>query len=198
MARFDGFVLLAEMRTGSNFLEESLNLFDGLTCHGEAFNPGFVGHHDRQELFGMDRVARDADPLELMRRIFERSEGIGGFRLFHDHAPEVLEAVLTNPRIAKLHLTRNPVDTYVSLKIANTTGQWRLTDERHRLGYLRDPENLDFRMLAGLPMEDLLDLLAAFEEAGFTDIIVRNMHADQAEALATIERLADVKRQLHI
>jgi len=37
--RFDCFVVFAEMRTGSNFLEANLNAFDGLTCHGEAFNP---------------------------------------------------------------------------------------------------------------------------------------------------------------
>ncbi|SDI81447.1 hypothetical protein [Aliiruegeria lutimaris] len=132
MARFDGFVLLAEMRTGSNHLEESLNQFDGLHCLGEVFNPDFVGHHDSQELFGMDRAARDADPLEMMRRVFEQADGIGGFRFFHDHDPAVLDAVLSEPRVAKIHLTRNPLDAYVSLKIANATGQWRLTNERHR------------------------------------------------------------------
>ncbi len=132
MARFDGFVLLAEMRTGSNFLEETLNLCPGLTCHGEAFNPTFLGHHNGQALFGMDKAARDADPLELMRRIFERTEGLGGFRFFHDHTPSVLEAILSEPRIAKLHLSRNPLDAYVSRKIASATGQWRLTNERHR------------------------------------------------------------------
>ncbi|NDR57463.1 hypothetical protein [Aliiruegeria sabulilitoris] len=132
MARFDGFVLLAEMRTGSNHLEESLNQFDGLICHGEVFNPAFLGHHDSHELYGMDVAARDADPLEMMRRVFERSDGIGGFRFFHDHDPAVLDAVLLDPKIAKIHLTRNPLDAYVSLKIANATGQWRLTNERHR------------------------------------------------------------------
>ncbi len=45
---------------------------------------------------------------------------------------------------------------------------------------------------------EVADMMAAFEEAGYTDIIVRNMHTDQAEALATIERLADVKRQLAV
>jgi len=43
---------------------------------------------------------------------------------------------------------------------------------------------------------EVADLMAGFAEAGFTDIIVRNMNSDQAEALATIERPADVKRQL--
>ena len=34
MSRFDYFVVFAEMRTGSNFLEANINAFDGLTCHG--------------------------------------------------------------------------------------------------------------------------------------------------------------------
>jgi len=45
---------------------------------------------------------------------------------------------------------------------------------------------------------EVADMMAAFGEAGYTDIIVRNMHTDQAEALATIERLAEVRRQLHL
>ncbi|MEC8492507.1 MAG: hypothetical protein VXY76_06390, partial [Pseudomonadota bacterium] len=35
-------------------------------------------------------------------------------------------------------------------------------------------------------------------EAGFTDIIVRNMAFDQGQALGTIEALSDVKRQLRL
>jgi hypothetical protein len=34
----------------------------------------------------------------------------------------------TIARIAKVLLTRNPLDSYVSRKIASATGQWRLTD----------------------------------------------------------------------
>ena len=40
---FTSFVVLAEMRTGSNFLEANLNALEGVTCHGEAFNPHFIG-----------------------------------------------------------------------------------------------------------------------------------------------------------
>ncbi|MEL7089565.1 MAG: nodulation protein NodH, partial [Planctomycetota bacterium] len=53
MARFDYFVVFAEMRTGSNFLETNLNAFDGLACHGEAFNPHFLGYPDREQLLGL-------------------------------------------------------------------------------------------------------------------------------------------------
>ena len=39
---------------------------------------------------------------------------------------------------------------------------------------------------------------AALAELGFTDIIVRNMSSEQSEALATIERLAEVKQILNL
>lgn len=39
---------------------------------------------------------------------------------------------------------------------------------------------------------------AEFSDAGFTDIVVRNMSSDQSQALATIEALSDVRRQLNL
>ena len=47
-------------------------------------------------------------------------------------------------------------------------------------------------LMAG-SVEQVAEQLAAFAELGFTDVIVRNMSADQAQALATIERLAEVR-----
>ena len=42
--RFEYFVMFAEMRTGSNFLETNLDAFGDLLFHGEAFNPHFIGY----------------------------------------------------------------------------------------------------------------------------------------------------------
>ena len=53
MTKFDHFILLAEMRTGSNLLETNLNLLDGVTCHGEAFNPSFMGHPKAETILGL-------------------------------------------------------------------------------------------------------------------------------------------------
>lgn len=130
--RFDSFVLFAEMRTGSNHLEESLNTLPDVVCHGEVFNPVFLGQHNRFELFGFDMARREADPFGLLEAIMAQSDGLPGFRLFHDHDARVIERVLPDPRIAKIILTRNPLDSYVSRKIASETGQWRLTDARHQ------------------------------------------------------------------
>lgn len=131
MPKFDSFVILAEMRTGSNLLEATLNMLAGVACHGEAFNPALIGYPDRVELLGIDRPARDRDPMVLWDRI-RNAPGLNGCRYFHDHDPRALDAMLDDPACAKIILTRNPVESYVSLKIARATGQWKLGDARNR------------------------------------------------------------------
>ena len=45
-------------------------------------------------------------------------------------------------------------------------------------------------------VEEVAEQMQAFADIGYTDVIVRNMSSDQGEALATIERLAEVRSQL--
>ncbi len=130
--QFDYFVVLAEMRTGSNFLETNLNAIDGLACHGEAFNPHFIGYPNKTEILGVTQAMRDGDPARLIRTIRDEPGALRGFRLFHDHDPRAVDFVLDDPRCAKIILTRNPLDSYVSWKIAQATGQWKLTDVKRR------------------------------------------------------------------
>ncbi|MEQ6202871.1 nodulation protein NodH [Sulfitobacter sp. HNIBRBA2951] len=130
--RFSSFVVFAEMRTGSNFLEANLNAFPGITCHGEAFNPHFIGYPNSHQILGIDQATRDAEPGALLRAIKHDPSAMGGFRYFHDHDPRVLDLVLDDPKCAKIILTRNPVESYVSWKIAQETGQWKLTDVKAR------------------------------------------------------------------
>lgn len=147
--RFDAFVMFAEMRTGSNHLEESLNRLSDIACHGEVFNPVFIGRKDRVEFMGYDMARREREPLGLLQTLIARTEGLAGFRFFHDHDPRVLDTVLPDPRVAKVILTRDPVDAYVSRKIAAATGQWRLTDLRHaRTARIRFDESEFADMLA--------------------------------------------------
>ncbi|WP_420861854.1 nodulation protein NodH [Algirhabdus cladophorae] len=128
--KFDYFVLFAEMRTGSNFLEANLNQFDGLTCHGEAFNPHFIGYPDRADILGVTQAVRERSPEALIAAI-KGAEGKNGFRFFHDHDARVFDICMADPRCAKIVLTRNPVESYVSWRIATQTGQWKLTNVTH-------------------------------------------------------------------
>ena len=126
--KFDSFVVFAEMRTGSNFLEANLNAFAGIACHGEAFNPFFMGYPKSEPILGVDQVTRDENPTKLLAAIRGQQNALGGFRYFHDHDPRVFDEIVEDQRCAKIVLTRNPVDSYVSWKIAQATGQWKLTD----------------------------------------------------------------------
>ncbi|MGJ8617051.1 MAG: sulfotransferase family 2 domain-containing protein [Sulfitobacter sp.] len=126
--KFTSFIVFAEMRTGSNFLEANLNAFAGITCHGEAFNPHFLGYPSNDPILGIDLARRDANPNALLDAIRNNPASLSGFRYFHDHDPRVFDAIVDDPQCAKIVLTRNPVDSYVSWKIAQATGQWKLTD----------------------------------------------------------------------
>lgn len=161
-AGFTYFVILAEMRTGSNLLEEVLDGVDGIAVHGELFNPVHLGGPNRHEAFGLSKAERDAAPGALLRRLRD-APGLNGFRYFHDHDPRIRAEILGDPACAKIVLSRNPVDSYVSLLIARQTGRWRASDVR--------------RTRTAKP---------AFDAAGFADFLDRRA-AFQAEVLRALQ-----------
>ncbi len=129
---FDYFIVLADMRTGSNLLELHLNSMDGVTCYGEAFNPYFVGLPKLDEMLGFTPETRDPDPMALIEAIRTAPGELNGFRFFSTHDPRVLGPALNDPRCAKIILTRNPLDSYISWKIAVETKQWKLVNIKQR------------------------------------------------------------------
>ncbi len=130
-ARYSSFVIFAEMRTGSNFLESNLNAIKGVTCHGEAFNPYFLGGDGKSELLGVTLEERNADPARLLRVMREQTAGMPGFRYFHDHDPRVFDLVVDDPTVAKIILTRNQLESFISWKIAKESDQWWLANTKH-------------------------------------------------------------------
>ena len=182
--RFDYFVVFAEMRTGSNFLEANLNEIPGITSHGELFNPHFIGRKNQMELFGVGMAGREADPAGFLHRMRDGTPGLPGFRYFHDHDPRVLTHVLPDPRCAKVILTRNPLDSYVSLKIAAETGQWLLKDAKHQKTarirfdgreferHLAEAQAFQLRLLNGLQVSGQTAFYLAYEDIG--DVAVLN------------------------
>lgn len=125
---FRRFVILAGMRTGSNLLEATLNAIRRVTCFGEAFNPYMLGWPGKDELQGITAQAREADPMALLKVLWDKPDHLPGFRYFHDHDPRVFDAFMDDPACAKIVLTRNPVDSYVSTRLAWETNQWKLNE----------------------------------------------------------------------
>ncbi|HEY9040509.1 MAG TPA: sulfotransferase family 2 domain-containing protein [Roseovarius sp.] len=199
MPQFDYFVVLAEMRTGSNLLESNLNAFESFECHGEAFNPAFIGHPNRTEILGVTQAMREGDPARLIDAIKTGSTGMGGFRLFHDHDARALSICLTDPRCAKIILTRNPAESYVSLKIAQETGQWKLTNVKRRKGakvtfdpaefeqHITDLQTFQVEVLSRLQKSGQTAFYISYEDLNDLDVInglARYLGSDeQLEAL---------------
>lgn len=125
---FEYFVILAGMRTGSNLLEEHLASMAGLKTYGELFNPNFFGKPKSESGFGLTIGERDQAPVTVVDRMKEQGEELPGFRLFYDHDLRVIDHVLADRSAAKIILTRRPIESYVSLKVARATGQWWLGD----------------------------------------------------------------------
>lgn len=128
---FTSFVVFAEMRTGSNFLEANLNALPGVTCHGEAFNPDFMGGEGKVELLGVTLEQRNSDPAGFLRTIRDKTDGLAGFRFFNDHDPRVFDLLMDDPDCAKVILTRNQLESYISWKIALESDQWWLANTKH-------------------------------------------------------------------
>ena len=132
--KFAGFVIYGAMRTGSNYLVSLFNQFDGMVCHGEAFNPGFVGlREDYFEKFGMKReepANRDADLNGFYERLLERDNPttLCGFKLFPGHSPAILCQTLADPKLGKIILQRDVLTSFISLCQAEASGVWIIKD----------------------------------------------------------------------
>ncbi len=195
MSKFDSFVIFAEMRTGSNLLEAALNALEGVTCHGEAFNPALIGYPKRTELLGVTREDRDADPMVLWRKI-RSAPGLNGCRYFHNHDARVFEAMLKDPKCAKIVLTCNPIESYVSLMIARATGQWKLGDAKHRKAAQAEFDAREFEEhLATLQGFQIL-LMNALQTSGQTAFYIDYEDAQSVEVLNGLAAWLGVEARL--
>lgn len=127
------FVIVGMMRSGSNFLERTLNLLPSVRCHGELFNPRFIGlaadmgaeHLGYRRQHVGDRLA---DPVGMLQRLINDCDrSVCGFRLFLDHEPNATAEALYHPGVRKVLLTRNLLEAFVSLLIARDTNVWITT-----------------------------------------------------------------------
>ncbi|MFT6676594.1 MAG: LPS sulfotransferase NodH [Sulfitobacter sp.] len=194
--RFNSFVIFAEMRTGSNFLETNLNAIDGISCHGEAFNPHFLGYPSNEPILGVDLQARDRDPHIVLNALRNGGAGIHGFRYFHDHDPRVFEAVIGDETCAKIILTRNPVESYVSWKIAQATGQWKLTDVKARKSGLAEFDADEFERHLEALQQFQITLLKQLQTSGQTAFYVAYEDLQNIDVMNGIARFLGVETRL--
>ncbi|MEE9427662.1 MAG: sulfotransferase family 2 domain-containing protein [Paracoccaceae bacterium] len=180
---FEYFIIFAEMRTGSNFLEVSLNDYEGLQCHGELFNPHFLGGPKKSKKFGISMRDREENPSVLIEKIKSFDDGLHGFRFFHDHDPRILQMCLQDPKCAKIILTRNPVESYISREIVRETKQWRLGDLKQARtskatfafdefsAHLDRHHSFQLELLKGLQVSGQTAFYMAYEDIRDVDVV---------------------------
>lgn len=132
------FVLLAAPRTGSNWLCTLLDSHPEVVCHHELFNP--TGIHLARSFHPSAVSWANTDERE--RNVSGWLTGIWadhrdcravGFKLNRGQSPAAFSAVLGDPAVRKILLSRaNVVETYLSERRAEATGYWE--------SYLEDPE----------------------------------------------------------
>ena len=153
-SKFKSFVVFAEMRTGSNFLESNLNAFDGITCHGEAFNPHFIGYPKSTEILGIDQQTRDNDPTKLLVAIRDKTKGIGGEYLNTLQRCEALLLVarsFEDPSIAHVDETVDPYRDAATLELELAFSDLAILERREDRGLDEIPTR---RVVLPIPSED--------------------------------------------
>lgn len=159
------------MRTGSNLFEETINQVSGATCLGELFNPGFLGSAKNTPDLAPEIADRNKDPTGFWHDIkSQHAPSLVGFRYFNGHDQRILSHVLDDESCAKIVLRRSPLDSFLSIKIAQKTGQWRVRDESRRRSskaFFDPAEFDDFRMEQSLYYETVFDTLKATGQTAF-------------------------------
>lgn len=126
----NAFVVMAMMRSGSNLLQQKLNGIEGVLCHGETFNSAHIGldaNFEKTEprLPSLKAIDRKTQPITYLNRLIEltSAEHIG-FRLFENHNNALIAPLIEDPRVFKIILIRDFLESYVSLEIAMQNDQW--------------------------------------------------------------------------
>jgi hypothetical protein len=203
------FVLIGMMRSGSNFLERKLNLLPDIRCHGELFNPKFVGISEDfpEGLAGFKRgdiALRNKSSVRFLKAIAEASDRKHfGFRLFINHSSKMISETLYNPDVKKIVLTRNMLEAYVSLQNALETDIWLITDKQTvKPSVLKvDLEGLlCFALQQSMFYNDILTILhrtgQAFEQIDYTEIKELSRLNELAQFLGSEHRFEKIEEPI--
>jgi LPS sulfotransferase NodH len=143
------FLILASMRTGSNLLNANLNQYSGIVCHGEAFNPSFVGlnpnYYGRFGLNREDVAVRDQDPAGFLDRIMDLDVLAVGLHMFPGHNTSILNHLLDDVQVRKICLRRSVIHSFISLQIAKKTDVWRVTKAGPRKALPLEEKQVTFK-----------------------------------------------------
>jgi hypothetical protein len=155
---------------------------------------------------GETEAQRNENPFALLDKIKTSEDKISGFRYFHNHDVRIFDVILNDPKCAKIILTRNPLDSFISWKIALATGQWKLTNTTHLKtaqvdfhleqfeDYLTEMQNFQMEVQRSLQVSGQSAFYVRYED--LTDLDVVNGIAHFLGSQSRLDRLSKkLKRQ---
>jgi hypothetical protein len=138
MAHLRRFCVIAQARSGSEYLTTRLNEHPDIACHRELFNRRTVYTALTGPLkHKLPKVEwRDEHPLEAIEQVYALSEQafpekrVFGFKLFLNHSQEVRRHILDDEGYKILVLERgNKLAQFVSSLTAKETGRWSVFND---------------------------------------------------------------------
>ena len=132
------FIILAQERTGSNFLASLLGSHRHVRVFGELFNPNDA---IRKRSTAVEPLQDQQDPVDYLEKTvwsgYPPEVKAVGFRLFYNHAREdKWRAVWDYVKRGDVHVVhlrrRNLLDRYLSHQLAMNTDKWILFNDQER------------------------------------------------------------------
>jgi len=191
------FVIMSVMRTGSNLLQQMLNAIDGVVCHGELMNHSAEAVHPpfRHLVEGERAVVKPSlrvdDPAAYLEAIIGHTQADHvGFRIFPEHHNPTLKALVEDPSWHKIILTRNVLESYVSLLIANQNNQWIMNHKGTRKPW--SPVQIDPREFKHYALRTSAYYYHIISRCHVTGQSVTPVSYDRVNAPETLERLVNL------
>lgn len=132
-----GFLIIGQPRSGTTWLQTTLNAHPALHCRGELFDPWQIDD-DGKKTPGLDAViARDSDPVRFMDRMLA-GEGLAadkagrriGAKVLFQHHPALLASYIpARPKLRLIHVRReNKLAQFASMQQVEKTKRWTATE----------------------------------------------------------------------
>jgi len=123
------FIVFCYARTGSYRFMDILNRQDGVIACGEVYKKQRI-ELDQNLLKDLglnkqDISERDGDPIGFYHNLASIcSNQHFGFKIFPEHNHEIKRYLAQSDDLIKIYLVRNPIQSYISSKVAQKTGKW--------------------------------------------------------------------------
>lgn len=124
------FTIFCFPRTGSYRLVELINRASSVVCFGEVYKKKSIELPlELLNGFGLskqDVTIRDEKPIEFYNKLIAQCNDVDlmGFKIFPNHNNKVYKYLLREKSIKNIFLARNPVQSFISLKVAQKSGIW--------------------------------------------------------------------------